>query len=53
LHPSCTFGEYGGTATADATGALPASGDPLRFGDNAIWGEWFTGGLDEMHLCIA
>jgi hypothetical protein len=32
------------------TGSLAASGDPLRFGGNAIWGEWFTGRLDEIRV---
>jgi hydrogenase maturation factor HypE len=37
-------------ATRAVTGAMPASGDPLRFGGNAIWGEWFTGRLDEIRV---
>lgn len=32
------------------TGAMPASTSPLRFGGNAIWGEWFTGRLDEIRV---
>jgi hypothetical protein len=32
------------------TGAMPASADPLRFGGNAVRGEWFTGRLDEIRL---
>ncbi|MEA2240725.1 MAG: hypothetical protein QOD24_281, partial [Solirubrobacteraceae bacterium] len=37
-------------ATRAVTGSLAASGDPLRFGGNAIWGEWFTGRLDEIRV---
>ena len=32
------------------TGAMPASADPLRFGGNAVWGEWFSGRLDEIRI---
>jgi VCBS repeat-containing protein len=32
------------------TGAMQTSADPLRFGGNAVWGEWFSGRLDEIRI---
>jgi hypothetical protein len=37
-------------ATAPQTGALIASTQPLRFGGDAPWGEWFQGSLDELRV---
>jgi glucose/arabinose dehydrogenase len=32
------------------TGALAASTGPLKIGGNAVWGEWFTGLIDEVRI---
>ena len=37
-------------ATRAQTGALLASTQPLRFGGNALWAEWFQGQLDEIRV---
>jgi hypothetical protein len=31
-------------------GTLPTSAGPLRFGGNAVWGEWYRGRLDEIRV---
>ena len=37
-------------ATRATTGNMYSSGDPLKFGGNAIWGEYFAGQLDEIRV---
>jgi Concanavalin A-like lectin/glucanases superfamily len=37
-------------ATRAQTGALVTSTQPLRFGGNAKWAEWFQGQLDEIRV---
>jgi glucose/arabinose dehydrogenase len=37
-------------ATKAQTGSLIASTQPLRFGGDAPWGEWFQGSLDEFRV---
>ncbi len=32
------------------TGSLVNTTDPLKFGGNAVWGEWFKGQLDEVRV---
>ena len=32
------------------TGAMPTSTSPLKIGGNAIWGEWFSGQIDEVRV---
>ena len=32
------------------TTAVPASGNPLKIGGNAVWGEWFAGQIDEVRV---
>jgi hypothetical protein len=39
--------EVGHTALA---GALSASADPLRIGGNSVWGEYFSGRIDEVRI---
>ena len=36
--------------TRAQTGSLLASTQPLRFGGNAVWAEWFHGRLDEIRV---
>jgi hypothetical protein len=31
-------------------GSLVVSNDPLKFGGNAVWGEWFAGVIDEVRV---
>jgi hypothetical protein len=31
-------------------GSLVATNDPLKFGGNAVWGEWFAGLMDEVRV---
>ena len=38
------------TGTQAQTGALRTSTQPLRFGGNAVWREWFRGRLDEIRI---
>ena len=38
------------TGTRAQTGALRTSTQPLRFGGNAVWPEWFRGRLDEVRI---
>src|SRR5206468_12262288 len=33
-----------------AAGSIFASADPLRFGGNAIWGEYYAGLIDEIRI---
>ena len=37
-------------ATKAATGAMPNTASPLRIGGNAIWGEYFSGLIDEVRV---
>ncbi len=37
-------------ATKAQTGSLLASTQPLRFGGDALWSEWFQGSLDEIRV---
>jgi glucose/arabinose dehydrogenase len=37
-------------ATAALTGNAMTSGSPLRIGGNAVWGEWFSGAIDEVRV---
>jgi glucose/arabinose dehydrogenase/PKD repeat protein len=37
-------------ATKPATGAMPNTANPLRIGGNAIWGEYFSGLIDEVRV---
>jgi hypothetical protein len=32
------------------TGSAPVSASPLRIGGNAVWGEWFSGSIDEVRI---
>jgi hypothetical protein len=32
------------------TGSIVTTSSPLRFGGNAVWGEWFAGQLDEIRI---
>lgn len=41
-------GNLAGTATV--SGTMPNSNGPLRFGGNAIWGDWYAGQLDEIRV---
>ncbi len=36
--------------TRAQTGTLRAGPEPLRFGGNGVWGEWFAGRLDEIRV---
>jgi hypothetical protein len=36
--------------SAPQNGAFRRSNDPLRFGGNALWREWFKGSLDEIRV---
>jgi glucose/arabinose dehydrogenase len=36
--------------TAAVTGSLAVSTQPLRFGGNGTWGEWFAGRIDEVRV---
>jgi concanavalin A-like lectin/glucanase superfamily protein len=38
------------TGTRAQTGALRTSTQPLRFGGDAVWPEWFRGRLDEIRV---
>jgi hypothetical protein len=38
------------TGTRAQTGTLRTSTQPLRFGGNAVWSEWFRGRLDEIRV---
>ncbi len=37
-------------ATKAATGAMPATANPLRIGGNTLWGEYFAGLIDEVRV---
>ena len=37
-------------ATRAATSAITSSTGALRFGGNGVWGEWFTGRIDEVRV---
>ena len=37
-------------ATKAASGSIAVTANPLRFGANAIWGEWFSGALDDIRV---
>jgi hypothetical protein len=37
-------------ATAAVTGSAAVSTGPLKLGGNAVWGEWFSGLLDDVRL---
>lgn len=37
-------------ATRAVTGNMPVSSNPLKFGGNAIWGEYFAGQLDNIRI---
>jgi glucose/arabinose dehydrogenase/PKD repeat protein len=37
-------------SSRSATGAITASGSPLRIGGNTIWGEYFDGLIDEVRI---
>jgi hypothetical protein len=37
-------------ASAPAGGAIASSSGPLSIGGNAIWGEWFSGLIDEVRV---
>jgi hypothetical protein len=37
-------------ATKAVTGAMPNTANPLRIGGNAIWGEYFSGLIDEVRV---
>jgi hypothetical protein len=37
-------------ATESLSGAAVDSASPLRFGGNAVWGEWFQGSLDDVRI---
>jgi hypothetical protein len=37
-------------ATKAASGSIAVTANPLRFGGNAIWGEWFSGALDDLRV---
>jgi len=37
-------------ASQSASGAMPSSSQPLRIGGNSIWGEYFTGVIDEVRI---
>ena len=37
-------------SSAPLTGTLRSSGNPLRFGGNLVWPEWFKGKLDEVRV---
>ena len=37
-------------ASKPFTKAIPTSTGPLKIGGNALWGEFFSGGIDEMHV---
>ena len=32
------------------TGAMRVTGQPLRIGGNSVWGEWFSGRIDEVRV---
>ena len=36
--------------TRAATGALASTTQPLRFGGNGVWSEWFEGSMDEIRI---
>ncbi|WP_344948712.1 LamG domain-containing protein, partial [Sphaerisporangium flaviroseum] len=38
------------TATKDFSGSLRADGGPLRIGGNSVWGEYFSGLIDEVRV---
>ena len=35
---------------AAVSGALGATGNPLRIGGNNVWGEWFAGQIDDLRI---
>lgn len=37
-------------ATRAVSGSLPAATNPLRIGGNAVWGEFFSGSIDEVRV---
>jgi chitodextrinase len=37
-------------ATRSATGPMATSASPLRIGGNSIWGEWFSGLIDQVRV---
>ncbi len=37
-------------ATKAQTGKIVASNSPLRIGGNTVWGEWFTGLIDDLRI---
>ena len=37
-------------ATLAATGSIATSTGALKLGGNAIWGEWFSGLIDEVRV---
>jgi concanavalin A-like lectin/glucanase superfamily protein/Big-like domain-containing protein len=37
-------------ATKATTGAMPNTANPLRIGGNAVWGEYFSGLIDEVRI---
>ncbi|GAA3607846.1 LamG-like jellyroll fold domain-containing protein [Microlunatus ginsengisoli] len=37
-------------ASRAQSGAVPVSANPLRIGGNAVWGEWFSGQIDEVRV---
>jgi glucose/arabinose dehydrogenase len=37
-------------ATKAATGSMPNTANPLRIGGNAVWGEYFSGLIDEVRV---
>ena len=41
-------GALAGSSTI--AGSIPASTGPLRLGGNAIWGEWFSGEIDDVRV---
>jgi glucose/arabinose dehydrogenase/PKD repeat protein len=38
------------TGSVPASGAIVVSGNPLRIGGNTIWGEYFSGRIDEVRI---
>ncbi len=36
--------------TMSVAGSIPASNGPLRIGGNSVWGEWFSGALDDVRV---
>jgi hypothetical protein len=37
-------------ATGTLTGSALTSSSPLRIGGNSVWGEWFSGAIDEVRI---